>query len=598
MFSKILIANRGEIAIRIMHACRALGIQTVAVYSTADKNARHVRFADEAVEIGGAAPRESYLNIPNILHAASITSAQAIHPGYGFLSENAEFADAVAAAGLIFIGPPADAMRAMGDKSEAKRRMKIAGVPTVPGAEEITSVETALATAETVGYPVLVKASAGGGGKGMRVVRSAQEMPEALEAARRESKNAFGDERLLLEKYIENAHHIEIQVFGDQHGNLVHLFERECSVQRRHQKIIEESPSPLLIPEIRVQMGAAAVRAARAVGYFSAGTVEFIFDTQTASFFFLEMNTRLQVEHPVTEMVTGLDLAQWQIRAAAGEPFPFSQGELRQQGHAIECRIYAEDADFFPSTGRLLKVIEPPNARVDSGIESGGAVSHFYDPLLAKVIVHAETRPAAIAKMRTALREFVVHGVTTNIDFLQALIAHDDFARGDVFTRWVETIFRWSPAPAPLELGRMAALKLTPQPAELSPWNILDGFRLSAPAAFSLPEDWREHISVSQDAVCTWVTWQGQTTALERTRASAHGNAASGELRAPMPGAVRAILVAVGEMVKKGQALALMEAMKMEMKIAAPFDGRVVALTVSAGQTVEREQVLLTLEKS
>ena len=377
MFSKILIANRGEIAIRIMHACRALGIQTVAVYSTADKNARHVRFADEAVEIGGAAPRESYLNIPNILHAASITSAQAIHPGYGFLSENAEFADAVAAAGLIFIGPPADAMRAMGDKSEAKRRMKIAGVPTVPGAEEITSVETALATAETVGYPVLVKASAGGGGKGMRVVRSAQEMPEALEAARRESKNAFGDERLLLEKYIENAHHIEIQVFGDQHGNLVHLFERECSVQRRHQKIIEESPSPLLIPEIRVQMGAAAVRAARAVGYFSAGTVEFIFDTQTASFFFLEMNTRLQVEHPVTEMVTGLDLAQWQIRAAAGEPFPFSQGELRQQGHAIECRIYAEDADFFPSTGRLLKVIEPPNARVDSGIESGGAVSHF-----------------------------------------------------------------------------------------------------------------------------------------------------------------------------------------------------------------------------
>jgi len=310
------------------------------------------------------------------------------------------------------------------------------------------------------------------------------------------------------------------------------------------------------------------------------------------------MNTRLQVEHPVTEMVTGLDLAQWQIRAAAGEPFPFSQGELRQQGHAIECRIYAEDADFFPSTGRLLKVIEPPNARVDSGIESGGAVSHFYDPLLAKVIVHAETRPAAIAKMRTALREFVVHGVTTNIDFLQALIAHDDFARGDVFTRWVETIFRWSPAPAPLELGRMAALKLTPQPAELSPWNIPDGFRLSAPAAFSLPEDWREHISVSQDAVCTWVTWQGQTTALERTRASAHGNAASGELRAPMPGAVRAILVAVGEMVKKGQALALMEAMKMEMKIAAPFDGRVVALTVSAGQTVEREQVLLTLEKS
>lgn len=493
MFNKILVANRGEIAIRLMRACRELGIKTVAVYSAADKDAPHVCFADEAVEIGDSAPRESYLNIPNVLQAAKATGAEAIHPGYGFLSENAAFAEAVAAAGLIFIGPPASAIRAMGDKAQSKITMKAAGVPTIPGAENLAGETEFLEAAERIGYPVLVKAAAGGGGKGMRVVRSAREMPEALEAARRESQNAFGDDRLLVEKYIENAHHIEIQVFGDQHGNLVHLFERECSVQRRHQKIIEESPSPLLTPAIRARMGEAAVQAARAVGYFNAGTVEFIFDPALSSFFFLEMNTRLQVEHPVTEAVTGLDLAAWQIRVAAGEPFPFKQADLTQRGHAIECRLYAEDAagGFLPSTGRILRFIEPrgPGIRVDSGIVTGSEVSRFYDPLLAKIIVHAESREAAIRRMRAALKETVLHGVTSNLDFLQAILAHPAFAEGRIHTRWVETEFNWQPAELPLEALLAAALangiiqnpkskidnRYEPDP--FSPWKSGNGFR-------------------------------------------------------------------------------------------------------------------------
>lgn len=493
MFNKILVANRGEIAIRIMRACRELGIGTVAVYSTADKDAPHVRFADEAVEIGDSAPRESYLNIPNVLQAAKATGAEAIHPGYGFLSENAVFAEAVEAAGLTFIGPPASAIRAMGDKAQSKITMKAAGVPTVPGAENLSGETEFLAAAERIGYPVLVKAAAGGGGKGMRVVRSAREMPEALDSARRESQNAFGDDRLLVEKYIENAHHIEFQVFGDRHGNLVHLFERECSVQRRHQKIIEESPSPLLTPEIREQMGAAAVAAARAVGYFNAGTVEFIFDSRISNFYFLEMNTRLQVEHPVTEAVTGLDLAQWQIRVAAGEPFPLRQADLTQRGHAIECRLYAEDAagGFLPSTGRILQFIEPrgPGIRVDAGIVTGSEVTRFYDPLLAKIIVHAEDREAAIRRMRAALRETVLHGVTSNLDFLQAILAHPAFAEGKIHTRWVETEFDWKTPKISLEALLAAALagsvsdnrkskieNLT-EPDPFSPWKSGSGFR-------------------------------------------------------------------------------------------------------------------------
>jgi acetyl-CoA carboxylase biotin carboxylase subunit len=500
-FNKVLIANRGEIAIRIMRACKELGIKTVAVYSEADANALHVRLADESVLLGAPAPRESYLNIPNILTAAKATGAEAIHPGYGFLSENADFAEAVSAAGLTFIGPPVAAIRAMGDKAESKITMKAAGVPTVPGAEGLTSESEFLEAAKAVGYPVLVKAAAGGGGKGMRVVRSAREMPEALQAARRESQNSFGDDRLLVEKYIENAHHVEFQVFGDQQGNLVHLFERECSVQRRHQKIIEESPSPLLTAELREKMGAVAVKAARAVNYFNAGTIEFIFDPTLSTlrqgsgqaFYFLEMNTRLQVEHPVTEAVTGLDLTQWQIRVAAGENFPFKQADLSQHGHAIECRLYAEDASngFLPSTGKILQFVEPkgPGIRVDSGIASGSDITHFYDPLLTKLIVHAENREAAIRRMRVALQDTVLHGVTSNVGFLQAILAHPDFAEGKINTKWVETEFDWKPAQVPIEALIAAAIEDTVsgvrsqvsginEPDPFSPWKSRSGFRV------------------------------------------------------------------------------------------------------------------------
>ncbi|HUM25734.1 MAG TPA: acetyl-CoA carboxylase biotin carboxylase subunit [Anaerolineales bacterium] len=468
MFNKILIANRGEIAIRIMRACRELGIKTVAVYSEADKDAQHVQFADESVLIGSAAPKESYLNADALLRAALGSKAEAIHPGYGFLSENASFALKVESAGLTFIGPSADSIRAMGDKAESKIAMKKAGVPTVPGFEGLTSEEEFKKAAQEIGYPVLIKASAGGGGKGMRVVNFENELSEAIESARREALNSFGDERLLIEKYLADAHHIEFQVFGDKHGNLVHLFERECSVQRRHQKIIEETPSPLLTPEIRAKMGEAAVAAAKAVNYYNAGTIEFIFDPQLATlnlqpFYFLEMNTRLQVEHPITELTAGIDLVQWQIRIAAGEKFPFTQGDFHQHGHAIECRVYAEDPSngFLPSTGKLLQLIEPrgPGIRVDSGFKTGSEVTHFYDPLLAKLIVHAENRNAAIQRMQTALREFVVHGVVTNMDFMQAVLQHDDFAQGKVSTRWVERNFgEWHPVEAEKEALIAAAL--------------------------------------------------------------------------------------------------------------------------------------------
>ncbi len=493
MFKKILIANRGEIAIRIMRACKELGIQAVAVYSDADKNAQHVQYVDQAIHIGPAAPQESYLNMEKIIRAAQQTNADAIHPGYGFLSENAAFAAAVASANLTFIGPSADSIRLMGDKAESKIRMKEAGVPTVPGYEGLETEEDFSQASKKIGYPVLVKAAAGGGGKGMRIVHAESELKEAIESARREALNAFGDERLLNEKYIAKARHIEFQVFGDQHGNLVHLFERECSVQRRHQKIIEETPSPLLTPELREQMGGAAVAAAKAVNYYNAGTVEFIVDPDTLSFYFLEMNTRLQVEHPVTELVTGIDLVHWQIRVAAGEKFPFDQSHFTQRGHAIECRIYAEDpaSGFLPSTGKLLQYIEPrgPGIRVDSGFTAGDDVTHFYDPLLAKLIVHAENRETATQRMQAALQEFIVHGVVTNIDFMQALLSHPDFAYGEVTTRWVETKFKWSPAPEPSFESLVAASladifapkSQAPSSNEVdpySPWKTPSGFRI------------------------------------------------------------------------------------------------------------------------
>jgi len=494
MFNKILIANRGEIAIRIMRACKELNIKTVAVYSDADKNSQHVQFADEAFHLGDSAPKESYLHIDKLINAAIQTKADAIHPGYGFLSENASFAGKVESANVIFIGPSADSIRAMGDKAESKILMKKAGVPTVPGFEGLESEKDFVKAAKEIGYPVLVKAAAGGGGKGMRVVNEEGELSEALQAAKREALNSFGDERLLIEKYIADGHHIEIQVFGDKHGNLIPLFERECSVQRRHQKIIEESPSPLLTPELRNQMGEAAVKAAKAVNYFNAGTIEFIFDPKTSEYYFLEMNTRLQVEHPVTELVTGIDLAQWQIRIASGEKFPFKQTDFMQRGHAVECRIYAEDPSngFLPSTGKLLQFIEPhgPGIRVDSGFAKGDEVTHFYDPLLAKLIVYAENRNSAIQKMQNALKDFIVHGVVTNIDYMQAVLSQEDFVNGKVTTRWIEKEFNeWKPAEPEIDFLMSGALAdilfagAKPQSAvsnetdPFNPWKRINNYR-------------------------------------------------------------------------------------------------------------------------
>ncbi|MGB8644617.1 MAG: acetyl-CoA carboxylase biotin carboxylase subunit [Anaerolineae bacterium] len=450
MFDKVLIANRGEIAVRVIRACQELGIRTVAVFSEADRGALHVRLADEARLLGPAPARESYLSIDKVIETALATHAQAIHPGYGFLSENAEFARRVRAAGLAFIGPPPEAIRAMGDKAEARKLMQARNVPTVPGYQDLDQDAALQQAADAIGYPVLVKAAAGGGGKAMRVVNTQADLIDALGAARREARHAFGDERLIIEKYVRHARHIEFQILADAHGRTVHLFERECSVQRRHQKIIEETPSPLLDPPLRAAMGAAAVEAAQAVGYQNAGTVEFIVDPETRHFYFLEMNTRLQVEHPITELTTGLDLVHWQLRVAAGEPLGFQQGDLYQRGHAIECRVYAEDPanGFLPSTGCLLTVVEPrrPGLRIDSGIATGDEVTVHYDPLLAKVITYAETRADAIRRMQIALNDYVLLGVRTNLDFMHAVLAHPVFQAGQVTTTFVEDqMHAWQP---------------------------------------------------------------------------------------------------------------------------------------------------------
>ena len=458
MFRKILIANRGEIAVRIIRACQEMGIATVAVYSDADAGALHVALADEAVRIGPPPPRDSYLCADCILEAARTRGCDAIHPGYGFLAENADFADAVTAAGLTFIGPSGAAMRVMGSKTSARAAMQAAGVPVVPGYQASQDDADLVAAATELGYPVLVKATAGGGGKGMRVVADPGDLPAALASARREAANAFGDDRIYLEKRILHPHHIEFQVFGDAHGNAVHLFERECSVQRRHQKIVEESPSPLLDDALRRRMGEAAVAAVKAVGYTNAGTLEFLVEGLSGaidgmlSFYFLEMNTRLQVEHPVTEAVTGIDLVKLQIRVAAGEPIPFTQADIRQRGHAIECRIYAEDPanGFLPAIGSVLAAVEPvgPGVRVDAGVTSGDTVTLHYDPMIAKLIVLGEGRADAIGKMLWALRHYVILGdVVTNIPFLRDVLAHPRFAAGDTTTDFVDECFAaWQPA--------------------------------------------------------------------------------------------------------------------------------------------------------
>jgi acetyl-CoA carboxylase biotin carboxylase subunit len=445
VFSRLLVANRGEIAVRVMRACRELGIETVAVYSEADRRALHVQVADRAVPLGAAPAGESYLSIPRVIEAALQSGAEAVHPGYGFLSENAAFAQACADAGLIFVGPPADVIARMGSKVAARRLMLAHGVPVVPGDTPDDQSDAALLRAlGRVGYPALVKPSAGGGGIGMRIVREPGEAAAALQGARREAAAAFGDPTVYVERLLERPRHVEIQVLADDHGSVLHLFERECSLQRRHQKVIEESPSPALTPALRARMGDAAVAAARAAGYRNAGTLEFLVEGagDQARFYFLEMNTRLQVEHPVTEAVTGLDLVHAQLRVAAGEPIGWTQEALLQHGHALECRVYAEDTarEFLPQAGPLLRYREPraPGVRVDSGVMEGGEVSVHYDPMLAKVIVHAETRATAIARAAAALRDFPILGIQTNVPYLLAVLAHPAFVSGDVDTRFLD----------------------------------------------------------------------------------------------------------------------------------------------------------------
>jgi acetyl-CoA carboxylase biotin carboxylase subunit len=492
---KCLVANRGEIAIRIMRACRELGIQTVAVHSHADAQDRHVQFADEAYQMGDApqSPRQSYLDGAALIAVAVDAECDCIHPGYGFLSENEEFAQQVLDAGLTWIGPSPDAIRRMGVKTEARALMQAAGVPVVPGFQsESASVEIFVQEAARIGYPIMVKAAGGGGGKGIRVVYNPPDLPEAIESAQREAQHAFNDPRVFLERYIETGRHIEIQVLADSHGNTVHLFERECSAQRRHQKIIEESPSPLLTAAMRDQMGQAAVAAARAVNYVNAGTVEFI-ATPQGDFYFLEMNTRLQVEHPVTEAVTGLDLVKLQFRIAAGEALPFTQADLMQRGHAIECRLYAEDPrqNFMPATGRVLRFTPPqtPGVRVDTGIQSGSEITIYFDPMIAKIIVYDPTRTGAITKMEQALRETILLGPTTNRDFLLALLAHPTFQAGEVDTRFVDTNLETLMPPVPdvpfaaliaaaLSEVQVSTTSSVSTRTDNDPWSRSDGFRI------------------------------------------------------------------------------------------------------------------------
>jgi acetyl-CoA carboxylase biotin carboxylase subunit len=494
--NKILVANRGEIAVRVINACREMGIKTVAIYSDVDERALHVLKSDQAVHIGQPEPANSYLNIEKIVAAAVESGCDAVHPGYGFLSENEHFARACQSAGLIFIGPTPEAIRAVGDKLIARQTMVAAGIPVTPGVEiEGQETEWIAQQAEKIGFPVMVKAAAGGGGKGMRIVHSKDELTDAIAASRREAKSAFGNDTVYMEKFIEKPRHVEFQVLADQHGNIVHLFERECSIQRRHQKIIEETPSPALDPELRTKMGEVACRVMKAVNYTNAGTVEFLLDEQR-NFYFLEVNARIQVEHPITEMVTGVDLVKQQIRIAAGEPLPFIQSDLKQIGHAIECRIYAEDPanKFFPSIGKLLytSIPEGPGIRVDTGVYSGVEVTHFYDPILSKLIVHARNRAEAIEKMRHALQNYIVLGVKTGIPFMLEVLAHPKFIAGDIDTGFIaKHMPEWQPQldETHQQLAAVVAATQAATPSatqrvtgaaqgEYSPWHTLGQWQL------------------------------------------------------------------------------------------------------------------------
>jgi 3-methylcrotonyl-CoA carboxylase alpha subunit len=666
MFNKILIANRGEIACRVAATARRMGVRTVAVYSDADASAKHVAACDEAVHIGGSAPKDSYLQWQRILDAAKATGAQAIHPGYGFLSENEAFANACAEAGLVFIGPPASAIQAMGLKAESKRLMESAGVPLVPGYHGADQDPHMLQhEADRIGYPVLIKASAGGGGKGMRAVEKAEDFAAALASCKREAINSFGSDAVLVEKYAQRPRHIEIQVFGDTHGNCVYLFERDCSVQRRHQKVLEEAPAPGMTPELRAQMGAAAVAAAKAVNYVGAGTVEFIVEQPPEGgmrFYFMEMNTRLQVEHPVTEAITGLDLVEWQLRVASGEPLPLKQEDLHIHGHAIEARICAETPDnqFLPATGRLEVYRKPAcisfergSVRVDDGVREGDAISPFYDSMVAKLIVHGRTRAEALARLDAALAETRIVGLSTNVQFLRHVVASPSFAQANLDTalipREAGVLFNQDKVGRNLAVAAAVAQTLLAERATegKDPFSRRDGWRphgltvrrfdfeyqgeaLQASLTYlhdgalqlafnessgllafdALPADTGTLMDLrfmgQRQTVQTWQRDEivhvfcdlGATTITELDALAHAGEVAheGGRLTAPMPGKVVSFSVKAGDVVKRGQPLAVMEAMKMEHTIAAPADGTVAELLYAPGDQVTEGAELLKIQ--
>jgi acetyl/propionyl-CoA carboxylase alpha subunit len=616
MIGSLLVANRGEIARRIIRTARRLGVWTVAVYSDADADAPHAREADAAVAIGGAMARDSYLKGDVILAAASASGAQAIHPGYGFLSENAAFARAVTEAGLVWVGPPPSAIDAMGLKDAAKRLMADAGVPTTPGyLGDDQSPERLASEAEAIGWPVLIKAVAGGGGKGMRKVESPADFAAALAACKREAAASFGDDKVLLEKYATRPRHIEVQVFADRLGGVVHLFERDCSLQRRHQKVIEEAPAPGMDAATRAAVCDAAVKAAKAVAYEGAGTVEFIADASEGlradRIWFMEMNTRLQVEHPVTEAITGLDLVEWQLRVASGEPLPLTQDQITLNGHAIEARLYAEDParGFLPSTGPLTHFRLPAGVRIDSAVEAGGAVTPYYDPMIAKLIAHAPDRASAAAGLAKASRGVEVYPVRTNAAFLARCLAHADFIAGAVDTGFIEARAAEliAPAAAPAE-AIAAAARAWPLAAGASPWDGLAGFRINAAAGYEVRLEDAGGVHAVQVDPATPGPALATARIDERVVAFLDGAAfaftapvagsgageadGDGAVRSPMPGKVVAVHAAKGDAVKKGQPLVTLEAMKMEHVLTAPIDGVVGELAVKAGDQVS-EGVLL-----
>ncbi|HEY5278577.1 MAG TPA: biotin carboxylase N-terminal domain-containing protein [Pseudolabrys sp.] len=644
MFSSVLIANRGEIACRVIRTARRLGLRTIAVYSEADAQALHVRMADEAHAIGPAPASQSYLVAGNIIAAAKAARAGCIHPGYGFLSENAAFAEACAAAGIFFVGPPPAAIRAMGLKDRAKAVMEKAGVPVVPGYHgDKQDLAFLKRKAYEIGYPVLIKAVAGGGGKGMRKVDRHADFDAALAAAQRESKSAFGDAQVLIEKYVTAPRHIEMQIFADGHGNVVHLNERDCSLQRRHQKVIEEAPAPGMSAALRATMGAAAVAAAKAVGYQGAGTVEFIADgtggLKDNRFWFMEMNTRLQVEHPVTEAVTGLDLVEWQFRVAAGERLPLKQDQVRLDGHAIEARLYAEDPErgFLPSTGQLVALSFPQaaNVRIDSGVEAGDMVTPFYDPMIAKVIAHAPTREAALDALASALEATVVAGPRSNAGFLAALARADGFRKGDFDTGFIDRnaaalgatpqgLDRAAAAAGARELIERERVRLASGEGT-SPWDVADAFQLSGHRRLALPVtadgepvvaeiDYGadgptisvDGVAPAEDAIAivqadaVYVLRHGRQTkvTLRDIALDRPGDAGGGLVRAPMHGKVLAVLVEKGAQVTRGQRVAIIEAMKMEHTLTAPINGTVSEIAVAKDAQVAEGAKIMIVESS